>query len=210
MGYELSDGARDLTQRQNIVDVELEERVTPRFTLLIRTAKIICGTAEYLCVIRDVSAQGISVRLFHPVSHDDKITLELQPENNHPLTLVWQEPGEAGFQFVTPVDVEQMIRRSSSFPRRELRFSAELPVKLVLSGARYPAMLRNISQQGARIESADRLAIDQVLRIEARNLPEIEAKVRWRKGNHYGLVFDTTFRLHDLAEIVYLLQTRPL
>lgn len=208
MGYEKMDEVHDMVQRQEAQDVHLEERATPRFTLLIRTAKLICGNAEYLCVIRDVSAEGISVRLFHPIPEADEMILEMQTGERHPVNSVWQNPGEAGFQFDTPVDVEQMIRRSSHFPKRELRFAAEMPIRLVVPGLRHHAVLYNVSQQGAMIESGERLAIAQTFRIEGRNLPDIEAKVRWRKGEQYGLIFDTTFRLHDLAQIVHMLQKR--
>lgn len=213
MGYEQVDGARGLLQPQQTVEVELEERATPRFTLLIRTAKLIFNSAEFLCVIRDVSAEGISVRLFHAMpteTENSELTLEMQTGECHPVILIWQRPGEAGFRFRTPVDVEQLIRRSSRFPKRELRFAAELPVRLSGLGEKYHAVLHNISQQGAMIETGDRLAIAQTIRIESKALPDIEAKVRWRKGEHYGLIFDTTFRLHDLAEIVHALQKRPL
>lgn len=213
MGYEQINGAHDMAVHQKTVEVELEERATPRFTLLIRTAKLVCDSAEYLCVIRDVSAEGVSVRLFHPLPIETEgveLVLEMQTGDCHPVTLIWQKPGEAGFQFVTPVDVEQVIRRSSRFPKRELRFCAELPVKLVVAVGNYHAVLHNISQQGAMIETGDRLAIAQTIRIESKGLPDIEAKVRWRKGERYGLIFDTTFRLHDLAEIVHSLQKRPL
>jgi len=191
------------------VEVALEERATPRFTLLIRTAKLILNKAEYLCVIRDVSAEGVSVRLFHPIpieTHHAELVLELQTGESHPVTSIWQKAGEAGFRFMTPVDVEQVIRRSSRFPKRELRFAAQLPVTVLVFGEKYPALLHNISQQGAMIETADRLLIAQTIRIESKGLPNIEAKVLWRKGEHYGLIFDTTFRLHDLAGIVHALQ----
>ncbi len=211
MGYEQVDGARRLPQRQKTVEVALEERATPRFTLLIRTAKLILNNAEYLCVIRDVSAEGVSVRLFHPMpieTHHAQLVLELQAGDRHPVTSVWQKSGEAGFRFMAPVDVEQVIRRSSRFPKRELRFAAQLPVTVLVFGKKYPALLHNISQQGAMIETADRLLIAQTIRIECKGLPDIEAKVRWRKGEQYGLIFDTTFRLHDLAGIVHALQAR--
>ncbi len=213
MGYEQFKGGHGVLQPQKTVEVELEERATPRFTLLIRTAKLIFNNAEYLCVIRDVSAEGVSVRLFHamPIETENaELVLEMQTGDCHPVILIWQKPGEAGFQFITPVDVEQVIRRSSRFPKRELRFAAELPVRLSVHGEKYHAVLHNISQQGAMIETGDRLAIAQTIRIESKGLPDIEAKVRWRKGERYGLIFDTTFRLHDLAEIVQALQKRPL
>jgi len=206
MGYEKMDEVHDNVHRQEVLDVHLDERAAPRFTLLIRSAKLICGNAEYFCVIRDVSAEGISVRLFHPIPTADEIILEMQTGDRHPVRAVWQNPGEAGFQFVTPVDVGLMIRQSSRFPKRELRFAAALPTKLVFRGVRHDAVLHNISQQGAMIECADRLAIAQTLMIESPNLPEIEAKVRWRNAEQYGFIFDTTFRLHELAEIVHAMQ----
>lgn len=211
MGYEQINGARDMIQRQKTELAQLNERATPRFTLLIRTAKLNCDQAEYLCVIRDVSAEGVSVRLFHPLpieTKDAQLVLEMQAGDCYPVTLVWQNPGEAGFRFVTPVDVEQVIRRSGRFPKRELRFAAELPVDLLAAAQRYDAVLQNISQQGAMIETGNRLAIAQTIRIESPGLPKIEAKVRWRLGERYGLIFDTTFRMHDLAEIVQSLQKR--
>lgn len=216
MGYEQIGGTFGVVQHQEPPVVELEERAAPRFTLLIRTAKLVCGSAEYLCVIRDVSAEGISVRLFHPLppaEHlpadvNSRFVLEMQTGDRHPVRSIWEKPGEAGFRFLTPVDVEQMIRRSSQFPKRELRFAAELPVKLAISGAKYHAVLHNISQQGAMIETGEHLKIAQTMWIESRTMPDIEAKVRWRQGERYGLIFDTTFRIGDLAEIVHALQKR--
>ena len=40
-------------------------RGAQRFTLLIRTAKLVSETGEFLCIIRDVSATGLRLRLFH-------------------------------------------------------------------------------------------------------------------------------------------------
>lgn len=188
----------------------LEDRAAPRFTLLIRTAKLVCDHAEYLCVIRDVSSQGISVRLFHPTPSDTELVLEMPTGECHPVKPVWQKTGKAGFEFIKPIDVEQMIRSSSQLPKRELRFAVQLPVTLIRSGQRLGAVLHNISQQGAMIEcGAQQFALDQVVRMESEGLPEIQARIRWRQGNRYGLIFDTIFHIHDLAAIVHLLQPQP-
>lgn len=218
MGYEQIGGKLGIVQHQEPVAIAVEDRAAPRFTLLIRTAKLVCGPAEFLCVIRDVSAEGISIRLFHPLPTAEHLpediggqfVLEMQTGDRHPVSLVWAKPGEAGFKFHTPVDVEQMIRRASRFPKRELRFAAELPVKLAFSGEKYPATLHNISQQGAMIHTGQYLKIAQSMWIEGSPLPDIEAKVCWRHGDQYGLIFDTTFRMGDLAEIIHLLQKRIL
>lgn len=44
-----------------------DHRAAPRFTLLLRMAKLVCGPAEFLCIVRDVSETGASVKLFHPL-----------------------------------------------------------------------------------------------------------------------------------------------
>ncbi len=42
-----------------------EKRSDARFTSLIRAAKLVTSQGEFICVIRDVSATGISLRTFH-------------------------------------------------------------------------------------------------------------------------------------------------
>lgn len=193
----------------------LEDRAAPRFTLLIRAAKLVCDQAEYLCVIRDVSSQGISVRLFHPIPCGIELALELPSGEAHPIQQVWDKPGQAGFEFVEPINVDQMILSSHQFPKRELRFAVRLPVTMIKSGQRQRAILHNISQQGAMVECGDthaldqQFALDQIVRLESNRLPEIEARVRWRQGNRYGLIFDTIFHIQDLAAIVQTLQQQP-
>ena len=39
-----------------------DQRAAPRFTLLIRAAKLVSAQGEFVCVIRDVSETGVSVR----------------------------------------------------------------------------------------------------------------------------------------------------
>ena len=40
----------------------------------------------------------------------------------------------------------------------------------------------------------------------AAQLPAIQARVRWRSGNDYGVVLDQTFRFEELARLVGTLQ----
>ena len=50
------------------------------------------------------------------------------------------------------------------------------------------------------------LALGQAVLVEARGLPKIEARVRWRRDGRYGMVFDTTFSLAQLAALIERLQ----
>lgn len=202
MNYRILEKAGTAGAGMASIEVDLDDRVAPRFTLLIRPAKLITGRAEFLCVIRDVSATGVSVRLFHPLTGAGVMTLELQSGERHAVSVVWQDESEAGFQFAAPIDVEAFIRHSSRFPKRALRFCAEAPVSLMLpGGTRQTATLKNISQQGAMIECDAQIALDQILKLESSLLPDIEARVRWRAQGRYGLVFDTTFGMPAMAAI---------
>ncbi|MGX7925041.1 PilZ domain-containing protein [Tsuneonella sp. HG094] len=176
-----------------------EDRSAPRFTLLIRVAKLVSPRGEFIAVIRDVSDSGISLRMFHPLPAEGPFTLELQTGERHAIEPVWSRGNEAGFRFSGNVDIVRLIAEAGRYPKRQLRLEIGFEIELALLGRRVPATVSNISQQGARIACDERLAIAQPLRIVSEFLPEVRAKVRWRKDATYGLVFDDTFSLNELA-----------
>jgi hypothetical protein len=68
-------------------------------------------------------------------------------------------------------------------------------------------VVRNLSQQGARIETRSRFALDQRVQLELKGLPAIRAVVRWRKDDEYGLAFIDTFQFAELARLAAALQS---
>lgn len=187
-----------------------EERVAPRFTLLIRSAKLITPQGEFIVVIRDVSASGVSLRAFHALPGEGPTTLELQTGERHEVEQVWVRGAEAGYRFLRPVEVRDLVAEAGHFPKRQLRLHLQFPLTVVARLQQHRAELVNMSQQGARIECDSLFAIDQPLRLKSDNLPEIVARVRWRRGTVYGLVFDDTFRLQQLAVFAAQLQAPEL
>lgn len=176
-----------------------EEREAPRFTLLIRAAKLIAAEGEFICVIRDVSHSGVSLRGFHTLPVSESLWLELQSGERYAIKPVWSRGLEAGFRFLHAVEVGALVAEAGRFPKRQLRLNIAFPVELAFIGGRVHAEVVNLSQQGARIECDSLLAIDQPLRLCSGPLPEVRARVRWREGREYGLVFDDTFTLSQLA-----------
>ena len=176
-----------------------EEREGPRFTLLIRAAKLVAPQGEFICVIRDVAQGGVSLRGFHVLPVSGPLWLELRTGQRIALEPVWSRGFEAGFRFVEPVEVAMLVTEAGSFPKRQLRLNIPFKVELALPGGRVRAQVLNLSQQGARIECDSLLAIEQPLRLCSGPLPEVRARVRWRSDREYGLVFDDTFSLNQLA-----------
>src|SRR5690606_28940009 len=62
-----------------------EDRAAARFTLLIRPAKLIAPQGQFLCVIRDVSATGVSLRASQPRPDGNAVQLGRQPGDRHPI-----------------------------------------------------------------------------------------------------------------------------
>jgi hypothetical protein len=186
-----------------------EQRGAPRLRLLIRAAKLVGPEGEYLCVVRDASEGGVSVRLFHPLPAEGPLTLELQNGDRYPLLPVWEEDGKAGFRFENPADLERIVESPSRFAKRAVRVNISLPCILRFGDREVYATLCNLSQQGGRIITAERLSLVQRIRIEAEGFPEVAAKVRWRRGETYGLSFENNLQFEELARIAYDVQQNP-
>lgn len=188
-----------------------DQRAAPRFTLLIRAAKLVSPNGEFVCVIRDVSETGVSVRLFHALPQGSPLELHMPGGGVYEVEPVWERESEAGFRFAQNVDVARLISEAGEYPKRGLRLQVCFPVRISTLTQRAEGLITNLSQQGARIECDGLFAIDQNLRIAALEaipeLSEVRAKVRWRRDHDYGLVFEDTFTLSDFARLAARLQS---
>lgn len=183
-----------------------ELRSAPRFTLLIRSAKLICEHGEYLCVIRDVSASGVRLRTFHELPPCRDFQLELATGERFAIEHVWETEDHAGFRFADWIDVKAFISEASPYPRRALRLRIEFPATVEADGMTANAMVRDLSREGARIETSMLLAIRQKVKLTASGLPPIVGSVCWRSNLAYGLVFQQVFSFEELARLAAQLQ----
>ncbi|MDE8653796.1 PilZ domain-containing protein [Novosphingobium album (ex Liu et al. 2023)] len=196
------DDAADQAQASD-AQHDRDQRVAPRFALLLRGAKLLCTRGEFLCIIRDVSETGVKLRLFHPLpTGEQHFLLEQSCGDRFMAELVWERDGEAGFRFASAIDVAHFLAEENLYPRRPIRLNVASPVMLTVERRLVPATLCNISREGARIETAERLAIGQPLRIAGADLPEFDATVCWRKAPAHGLAFRQCMDLGDLARLV--------
>ena len=181
-------------------------RGAQRFTLLVRTAKLVVDDREYLCVLRDASATGVKLRLFHPMPQGDHLALELTSGERHPMTHRWQDGDHAGFQFDAPIDVRALIDDRGDFPKRQIRVTTDCDITMCAHKREFAAVLRNISQQGACLETAERLMLHETGRIQIPGFPQIIARIAWRDHPRYGAVFEAGFGLEELARMLAPLQ----
>jgi PilZ domain len=177
-----------------------EMRGAPRFTLMLRSAKLIADDHEYLCIIRDVSETGVKLRLFHPVPPASSLLLETPSGRRHAMEVVWEGHSEAGFRFAEPIDVDGFVSESGPYPKRPLRLRVHHPACVRIGNDGHPATILDISRQGARITVGVKLAIGQKFWLEAEELPLFQATVCWRRMPEYGVVFGQVMGLEELAQ----------
>ena len=183
-----------------------DERTEARLTLLLRTAKLIADGREYLCLVRDVSATGTKLQLFHPLPQANSYRLELEENVEFDLNPVWSEGSFTGFRFAHQCNLGRLFRNHEvPYPKRQIRLKA--PLRGIM---RQDAMeesgisFENISQQGACIQCDKWFALDQRIIVDLKGFPPIPARVRWRNRPLYGLVFEQTFRYEELAKRLFL------
>ena len=194
--------ARDRMQANadSAMAAALERRSAPRVAVMIRPAKLIADHREFLCVVRDVSSAGLKLRLFHELPAHQHLTVELENGERHAVRLVWQSGELAGCAFVGEADLPRLIAaHEGPYPRRQPRLQVAVPAVLCTGGLRTPVTMRDLSQRGAALDCPAWLMIDELVRLESDVLPTIHAKIRWRRPPRYGVVFEQTFRLVELA-----------
>ena len=187
-----------------------DQRGAKRLTLLLRSAKLVCTAGEFVCIVHDVSATGVRLRVFHPLPDQGELALVQGNGAVHFLDRVWQKGEFAGFRFAVPVDVAEFVSEPSPWPRRPVRINLERPALILAQGGVNTAAVLNLSAQGAAIVTERYLAVGQRVRLEAQGMPSRMGCVKWRALPRYGLVFDQTMSLPDFACMVGQLQLNPL
>ena len=200
----MSNQTPDQDEPVRVVDFRTEKRAS----LLIRSAKLICQSGEYPCVVRDVSSGGVRLRVFHEQPAETYVLLELANGETYAMLRVWERDLEAGYRFLNPIDVEAFIEEPSEYQRRPVRLRLRRTGKAWIDGKPFAIVLRNISQGGAGIEAACELALRQTVRLAIPGMPDCFARVAWRRGLAHGLVFDRSLRMEELAR--HALDLQPL
>jgi hypothetical protein len=107
-----------------------------------------------------------------------------------------------GLRFRDRVNVHRLIEMPAPFNRRPIRVRLSVAGAIGLGEDAAPCTIRDLSQHGAKVACERGFALDQRVCLAASGMPKVAGKVRWRKDNHVGLAFETTFQLGELALIV--------
>jgi len=169
-----------------------------RMSLVLRPAKLVVDGRELLCLLREVNGSTLKIGLFHPV-RPGPVEFELPDGLRLPAILEPHDHGTATLTLNESFHPAMLRKDWSGHACRQVRLNVRFEALLHARETSAPLVIHNISQKGARVDCGVWLRIGEPIRIEARNLPSLHAWVRWRKHPHYGLAFDQTFRLDEIA-----------
>lgn len=185
--------AHDQLSRNTVVRINRREHA--RYPLLRRQALLhSAGTCEP-CVIRNISAAGLMLRVFKPALVEGRVEIELDSGQRLAGEVAWRAEWEIGIAFSEPIDVDTIVNGLSEAQppenRRALpRTTVSCPVQLRLRTRILKGRINNISEAGAGVDTLRPLPSGTRIELTLPDLPPMTASVEWSKGNSAGLQFD--------------------
>ena len=176
-----------------------EARQSHRAAMMLRRAKLVCQSGEYLCLIRDVSEKGIGLGFLHDVPPEPRTLLQLANDMTYPVERVWTGKRQAGYRFGCTVTLDEFLREQTPHPVRPLRLNVPGTVRIQDGRKVTDTRLIDISCEGAKIASAGEIRDQGLVSFELAGLPAQLAQVRWSEGGRYGLKFQHPLSSEDLA-----------
>lgn len=177
-----------------------------RRSLLLRSAKVVCASGEYVCLVRDVSQIGTSLSFLHDVPPDARMILALANGLTYPIERVWSGRRQAGYRFGAHVLMEEFLHERAPFELRPIRLEIPARARTIDGRERAPVRMLDISTHGAKFESLSDYNLHQLIGFQIEGVQQYLGELCWREGTLYGLRFQHPLALRELAGLALALQ----
>lgn len=177
-----------------------DRREGERHMTLYRVGSMIVEGRRELCLIKNISAGGMMVRLYCDLADKSAVTIELK--SGQPITgqVCWTRDNLAGVSFDEPIDVVDLLSSASQGPRPRMPRVAVENFATLRQGAHvFHVTACDISQGGAKLRCGDALDIDGDAVLSLPGLDPRQGVVRWQSGGHVGVNFNSLLPLSDLV-----------
>jgi len=180
---------------------ESNRRSGERHLTLFRVGAIVLGERRELCLVKNISGGGALIRAYCALEPGQRLSIELKEHQPVPGHVGWVRDADAGITFDRPVDVVDLLKAAADEPRPRMPRVEVNGVCFVREGAvRHRAMVRNISQGGLSVETANPISAGAEVTVTLPGLPPQPATVRWSDGRRHGISFNTVIPLAGLVE----------
>ena len=187
-----------------------ERRQIDRKSLMLRSAKVVCHSGEYICLIRDVSELGTSLSFLHDAPPEPRIILALTNGLTFPIERIWAGKRQAGYRFASPVSLDEFLHENTPFALRPIRLNLEASARIIDGRFSHTARLLDLSCHGAKIECDGVIQKSRLIGFQAEGMTQQLGEIVWCDEAsvpfRYGLQFQHPIELKSLAETALRLQ----
>jgi hypothetical protein len=180
-----------------------DRRNGERYLSLLRVGAMLVDGRRELCLVRNVSAGGMLIRPYSPISAGTAVTIELKHGETVSGIARWIEDGMVGIAFDQPIDVVALLTSSEDgqqprMPRIELSCTAWVREDADI----YRTRTINISQGGMCVEGDPRLRVDVDVIVSLAGLGPLAGLVKWKEGDRYGIGFNRVLAVNELMSFL--------
>lgn len=177
-----------------------ERRHDERHMTLLRVGSLIVGDRRELCLIRNISAGGMLIRVYSAIAPGTRIAIELKQGEPVAGTTLWAQDELVGVSFDESVDILSLITAPADAPKARMPRLEVSSTAWVRDGAVvHRTRTINISQGGLRVETANGLPPGAQVTVTLPGLTPEQAVVRWNDGEACGITFNRVLALPQLV-----------
>lgn len=132
-----------------------ERRRSPRQATVLQVAKISSGHCEELCILRDISPDGLRAEIYCDLQAEDRVRFELRNGERIAGRVVWRDGASIGVAFDRKLPVLDALARpsldASGRKVRAPRLKSDAEGTLRIDGDCHRMRVLDVSPGGARI-----------------------------------------------------------
>lgn len=187
--------------------LEPDRRKEGRHVALLRVGVLHARGHRDLCVVKNISANGLSARAYRQVAVGDEVHIEFKSGEILTGKVAWTRDWNLGITFPDPIDVEAVLasrwvtegQRRRNLPRVPVTCNGRLK-----HGARsMDVTLLDISQGGARLRiGASPIDLGEAI-LTLPGLAPTVGVVRWMANHQVGMSFNECLSFDQLASWIH-------
>jgi len=175
-----------------------ERRRSVRHAAVNQVAKLrLASGREELCLLHDISAEGVKAEVYLPIEQGDRIQIELRTAHAAPGRVAWAAGTLIGIAFDEPIPNAAMLAHCSvdqgTGNARPPRIRVAMRGLLRIDGRASVVSIGNISLAGLQIAAPEPLPASKNCSIALPGLPAREAVTCWWREGNAGLLLVQPF-----------------
>lgn len=179
---------------------DIDRREGERHMTLYRVGSVLIDDRRELCLIKNISAGGMMIRLYCSAANATPVTVELKSGQPIDGKISWTQGQNAGVAFDQPIDVIDILSTSMEGPRPRMPRIETNCIATIREGANvFRVEACDISQGGVKIRTDAILPQGSDVIVK---LPELDAQAGilcWTSNGYAGINFNRLMPLDDLV-----------